>query len=169
MTGTAALVTALTGLLLGLLQFGVFDPGASRTAEPPPVTEGVPAGQTSGGTGPAQHSPHGAASQTDEPTVALTARDGTVTTVYMAGFEHGTTTREIHLHGGQIIGFDRISSIDVTRVSDNQARVSITLVDGRVVQGSIDAGSSVNNFSGDNDLGRFVIRVDNLARLAFQR
>jgi hypothetical protein len=169
MTGGAALVTALTGLLLGLLQYGMFDPGANRAGEPPPAAAGVSAVEAQKDTPPASVSPSGAASQTAEPTVTLTARDGNATTVYLDGFRHGTTGEELHLQGGQTIALVRISSIDVTRVSQNQARVSIELVDGRTVEGSIDAGLSIHSFYGENDLGRFVIRVADLAHVAFGR
>jgi hypothetical protein len=137
--------------------------------EPPPPAAGDAAAAAPASTAPASASPAGAASQAAEPTVTLTARDGSVTTVYGDDFRHRQTARQLHLRGGQIIAFDRISSIDVIRVSQDQARVNIKLVDGRTVEGSINAGLYPFGFTGQNDLGPFGISVSDLARITFQR
>jgi hypothetical protein len=169
LTGIAALTTALTGLLLGLLQYGAFEPDAKHSGEQALPAGEVRVSQDVDGAAQVSTFPSDITSHADEPTVALTSRDGTLTTVYLDGFRHGTTGQELHLRGGQTITFDRINSIDVTRVSDNHASVRIALTDGRTVEGSIASGSSVYTFSGDNDLGRYWILIEDLSRLAFQR
>ncbi len=168
LTGIAAVVTAVTGLIIGLSQQRGPDapaegsaPAAAATvrAERPPAESTRPAPDAN----PPADAPR------KEATVIITAQDGSVTTVYGDSFQHRQTGRELPLLSGQSIPFDRIAAIDVTRIDSDRARVNVTLVNGAVHSGAISAGLSPYAFTGTNDLGSFEIRVDQLARITFER
>ncbi len=102
-------------------------------------------------------------------TVLITASDGTVTPVYVDSFGQAVNRTELGLRSGQSIPFEKIQAIDVVKQSEDQAVVRITLRDGRVVEGSIEANSSIFNFTGENDLGRFELPASKLKRIEFRR
>lgn len=170
LTGIAALVTAVTGLIVGVSQSGWL-----RSSAAPPA-----AGRAEGRAATAVASPPDeppgreaaappARDAKQEGTVVITAQDGTVTTVYADSLEHRQQGRELYMLSGQRIPFDRIRTIEVTRVDSGQARVEVTLVNGTVHSGSIASGLFPFAFTGTNDLGTFEIRVEHLARLTFER
>ena len=151
LTGIAAVITAVTGLMIGLSQ--------QRSAGSSDVrSESAKAATVRAGGAP-----------TKESTVAITAKDGQITSVYADSLRHRQTGRELHLLSGQSISFDRIRAIEVTRLLSDQADIDITLVDGALHKGSIPAGLSPHAFTGTSDLGNFEIRVDKLARIVFER
>lgn len=180
LTGVAAVVTALTGLMIGLSQSGWLGSSAERsegagattahaerTSSRPTDAARPPAGPSSAPSTLARDAPADAAKK--EATVVITAQDGSVATVYADSLQHRQHGRALFLLSGQTIPFDRIKTIDVTRIESDQARVNVTLVNGAVHSGSISAGLSPFAFTGVNDLGSFEIRVDKLARIAFER
>jgi len=157
LTGIAALVTAVTGAIIGLSQL--------REKGSPNVPAGGPGPVTAA---PASvESPSTPAASGDRMAV-ITARDGSVSSVYASSLRHHQTGRELPLLSGQSIPFDRIRTIDVTRLESDQARVDVTLVDGTVHSGALAAGLSPYGFAGVNELGSFEIRVDELSRISFE-
>ena len=185
LTGLAAVITAVGGLVLGLYQYGVLgarhdassvsSPGtpASEARPPSPGAQDRPAAD-----GRRPHPPRVDAPRADAPgaapkraadTVQITAADGTVTTIYADGFQHRQTGRELVLRSGQSIPFEKIKAIDVERQSTDQANVRVTLVGGPVVEGAIDSGLYPHSFVGRNDVGEYGIRVEHLKRIVFAR
>jgi hypothetical protein len=119
--------------------------------EPTQVTETRP--------GPSA-APHGG-------NVLITGSDGTTTPVYADSFRHAQSGNELTLQIGQSIPFEKMKTIDVITIFQDHATIRIALLDGRVVEGSIEAGLSPHSFTGQNDLGTFNIRVDKLKRIEF--
>ena len=99
----------------------------------------------------------------------ITASDGTATPVYADSFGQALNRTELGLQSGQSVPFGKMKAIDVVTLSENHARVRITLQDGRVVEGSIGADSSIFNFIGENDLGRFELPASKVKRIEFRR
>jgi hypothetical protein len=173
LTGIAAVVTAVTGLIVGVSQLGWLESRAGRP-EATGTTARAERTRPESGPGPAPGSATTAsAAAADDPakeaTVVITAQDGSVTSVYGDSFQHRQTGRELPLLSGQTIPFDRIKAIDVTRIDSDRARITVTLVNGAVHSGAISAGLSPYAFTGTNDLGSFEIRVDKLAKITFAR
>ncbi len=183
LTGIAALVTAITGLVVGLSQYGGFRSGpdesgrstggsaATEVSRPAPaVTERArPAPAATEGARPA---PPAAEERPGPPATAdaeatIRARDGKVTTVYADSLQHRQTSRELYLLSGQRISFDRIRTIEITRQESDRARVRITLRNGAVHEDAINAGLFPYGFSGTNDLGAFEISVSDLDQITF--
>ena len=89
--------------------------------------------------------------------------------MYADSLQHRQTGRALPLLSGQGIPFDRIKTIAVTRIESDRALVDVTLTSGAVQRGAISSGLSPYAFTGVNDVGDFDIRVDRLARIAFER
>src|SRR6266403_256217 len=130
LTGVAAVMTAVGGLILGLYQYGVL--GSKRAV-----------------------------------TTDITAQDGTVTTVFADSLKHRQYSRELVLQNGQHISFDNIKMLEVVRLYDDHAKVKITLLNDKVVEGSLDAGLYPFGFEAQNDIGQFGISVSQLKRIVF--
>ena len=169
LTGVAAVITAIGGLFLGMYQYGVLGPKHATTAdnaqkpsisEPAKLPDRSSASMTESTAKPAN--PH-------EATVVITAQDGTVTTVFADSFKHRQSYRELVLQNGQHIPFDNIKILEVTRLYDDHANVQVTLLNDKVVEGSLDAGLFPFGFDGQNDVGPFGIAVSKLKRFVFQR
>jgi len=169
LTGIAAVVTAIGGLVLGLYQYGVL--GSKRAA----MTDSAVKSAMSE---PSKASDRSSTNTTEPPskppnpheaTVVITAQDGTVTTVFADSFKHRQYSRELALQNGQHIPFDNIKSLEVVRLYDDHAKVQITLLNGNIVEGSLDAGLYPFGFEGQNDVGSFGIAVSKLKRFVFQR
>lgn len=175
LTGIAAVVTAVTGLMIGLSQQRGPEAPAEEPAPAAAATVGAerpPAESTRAARGSTRAAPDPnppADAPRSAATVIITAQDGSVTTVYGDSFQHRQTGRELPLLSGQSIPFDRIAAIDVTRIESDRARINVTLVNGAVHSGAISAGLSPYAFTGTNDLGSFEIRIDKLARITFER
>jgi hypothetical protein len=173
LTGVAAMVTAVTGLMIGLSQQrgpDEQDVQQERTAQREragAVAPNAPAGAAANAPAEASKAPAGTPKK--EAMAVITAEDGSVTSVYAGSLRHYQTGRELPLLSGQSIPFDRIRTIEVTRLESGQALVDVTLVNGTVHSGAIAAGLSPYGFGGMNDLGSFDIRVDKLARITFER
>jgi len=180
LTGLAAVITAVAGLVLGLYQYGVLGArhDASSVSRPGAPPSDTPSGSRAAQNRQAADGPRADAQRPDAPraaakraddTVQITAADGTVTTVYADGFQHRQTSRELVLRSGQSIPFEKIKAIDVERQSSDQANVRVTLVGGQVVEGAIDSGLYPHSFVGRNDIGEYAIRVEHLKRIVFGR
>lgn len=169
LTGIAALVTAITGLTMGLLQHGVF---SSDRPQPAAQKQDAPRAPTAAPDAPAP-TPTASAPATSaarESTVLVTLKDGSVTKLLAQSFSQTAQyDAQLHLQNGQAIAFDKLASIEVERLHSDHARVKLTLVDGRVIDGRLDAGSSIYGFKGESELGTFDTRIEQLKRIDFKR
>ncbi len=174
LTGAAALLTAVTGLVVGLYQYGALgsDSGGKQAAADP-VT---PAGAAEVSRAPEAARPlegsqsAGTSTPDGRATATITARDGAATPVFADSLRQTAQyDNSLHLLNGQTVGFDRIRTIDVTNTYEDQAKVRITLADGRVIEGAVASGSSTDGFHGENDLGVVDVRMDQLRRVDFGR
>jgi hypothetical protein len=117
LTGVAALVTAIGGLTLGLYQSGVL--GAKHDHAVPSTTSGTASEKatTEPSSDQLEHvkpNPVPSNRGEDQATFAVTARDGTVTTVFGNSFRQmAQYDAQLHLLSGQAIAFDKIRSIEV--------------------------------------------------------
>jgi hypothetical protein len=172
LTGVAALVTAIGGLALGLYQYGVL--GAKRgNAAPTTISTTTPErASTEASSGQLQRpipNPVPSTGGKNPATVVVTASDGTVTTLFAGNFRQTAQyDAQLHLLSGQAIAFGNIRSIEVVKPFSDHAQVNITLVDGRIIDGSLGAGSSIYGFGGENELGTFSITVDHLKQIVFR-
>ena len=174
LTGVGALITAITGLILGLNQHGVLGsrqvpPGKAEPSDmaAQPIRSEVP-GQPGVFTerGPGRAHPGKSAGAT----VLITAIDGTVTTVFADSLRQiREWDKSLHLLSGQTIRFDKIKRVEIVGVHEEDAKVRITLSDDRILEGSVGSGSSTLGFHGENDLGVFDIRMEQLKQIVFRR
>lgn len=175
LTGGAALLTAVTGLIVGLYQYGAFgskstSPGEPAKAETPSLGTAPTASQP-----PVEAAPQPAATgsrpqPTPEATVAITANDGTTTNVLADSFRQiAQYDQSLHLLSGQAVAFAKIKAIEVVRHYEDKARIQITLLDGRVLEDALASGSSIMGFHGESDLGTIDIRMEQLPRIVFRR
>jgi len=172
LTAFATLVTAIGGVVLGLYQYGVLGTKPGQPAKQ--ISRGSP--QTEQREGPTDQPQHPnpltipEKQGSEQETVVVTARDGTVTTLFASNFRQlAQYDDQLHLLSGQAIALDRIKSLDVVRVLSDHLEVKVTLVDGSVLDASLGAGSSIYGFTGENQLGTFDITDDRLKRIVFQR
>jgi hypothetical protein len=169
LTGIAAVITAVTGLLVGLSR------NDAPRSEPSEPRSAATAGVTATREPKVEPTPTTAEARSlsnpsnAERQVTITPRNGQVTKVFGGSFQHNQTARELYLQSGQRIPFDRIETIEFTRQEPDRALVRITLVDGVVHEDAVSAGLSPFGFQGTNDLGRFDISVSDLAQITFER
>lgn len=173
LTGGAALLTAVSGLILGLYQYGAFG------SKPSPVVQPATADGTSRAVKPDASEPPGTPlpdpsataphRRAAASTVLITAKDGTNTTVLAESLRQtGQYDQSLHLLNGQNIAFEKIKAFEIVGLYEDHANVRITLRDDRVVEGAVESGSSTLGFHGENDLGVFDIRMEEVRRIAFQ-
>jgi hypothetical protein len=169
LTGVAAVMTAAGGLILGLYQYGVL--GSKRPATTDSAAKSVMSESSKQSGNSSASTTESAAKQQHghESTVVITAQDGTVTTVFGDSLKHRQYSRELVLQNGQHISFENIKMLEVVRLYDDHARVQITLLSDKVVEGSLDAGLYPFGFDAQNDVGQFGISVSRLKRIVFQR
>jgi hypothetical protein len=168
LTAVATLVTAFTGLMVGLYQNGVLGAGhAQKESAIPGANLEATHAVADPHPKPAEQAP---ARQVASPaTILITAKDGLVTPVFAASFQQmGNYDGQLHLSSGQSIPFSKLDSLEVERVYSEHAQLRITLTGGRVIEDSMAAGSSIDGFGGESDLGMFSIGVDRLQRIAFR-
>jgi hypothetical protein len=160
LTGIAAVLTAVTGLLVVMYPHGFAGP-----KDRPPVgsaTEPAQAASSAAGVAGASAAP--AARQRS--TVLVTAKDGTETRVSLNSFRDSYSGEAVQLKNGQSIPFDKIRSVDFLEVHEYEQDVRVTLMDGRALDGAIMSGEQM---TGDTDIGPFSISVKSLKRILFER
>jgi hypothetical protein len=164
LTGVAALITAVGGLLVAVHYHG---PNAKPQDDPTVV------GQPK--TTPEQprtvvDQPKTAPEQPHKAIVTLTETDGTTLTVDASSleWEMGPSMREFTLSTGQSIPFDKIKTIDVLEAGDRTTTVQVTLTDGRTLQGVVDGGRYAG-FRGESDIGHVRVGIGMLRQIRFQR
>ena len=154
MTGLAAVLTAVTGLLVVMNQHS----GAKSKDDPAAV---VSPNKAAGGSS-------AASATTKQPrlTVLVVDKDGTETRVFSRGFEDSYSGKAFQLKNGQSIPFEKITSVDFIEKQGYDQDVKVTLRDGRAVEGSIMAGEQL---TGESDIGPFSVSVTKLKQITFER
>lgn len=186
LTGLAAFITALSGLVALLYQNGFLD---KKTEQPTPnLTATVNA---DGSTKPVNTSPSSAAasaSAAEQATPAaanpqnqkpwsdaeavILSQDGTQTRVRADSFSNCiSVNHELTLLAGQAVPFDRMSGFEVLStdnhtVSNARAKIKITLLNGSSVSGTVEANCDL---FGNNDVGRFTTYYDQIRSVSFER
>ena len=162
LTGTAAVLTAATGMFLAL-----HHPTIS------PIPSGIPATlpetqRTNTAPDPQVGSTAASAQPVTNGVVAITSRDGHTTQVSLKSFRHNMTEDAIELKDGQTIAFEKIAAIDFLAVNDDAhlVAVKVHLADGRAINGDLATNYA---FKGESDLGSFVIFVQDAKQIDFNR
>jgi hypothetical protein len=150
LTGVAALITAVGGLLVAVHYHGL----NAKPQDDPTVVD----------------QPKTAPEQPHKAIVTLTETDGTTLTVDANSleWEMGPSMREFTLSTGQSIPFDKIKTIDVLEAGDRTTTVQVTLTDGRTLQGVVDGGRYAG-FRGESDIGHVRVVIGMLRQIRFQR
>lgn len=160
LTGVAALLTAVTGLLV------VMHPRSPSVAKGSTVTASGSQGaktEAAGGAGPAASSP---TAQVKKATVVVVETDGTETRLSLKSFKDSYSDQVLQLKSGQSISFDRVQSIDFLEVHAYEQDLRLTLTDGRTLEGAIMVGEAI---VGETDVGAFSVPVTKLKRIVFER
>jgi hypothetical protein len=184
LTGVAAVLTAVTGMLVVMYPHGFSAAGGAAGAAgssgaaaslASKQKQGAALGSAAGpgpepGAAPSAAGAAGAPAslmpRQQKPTVLVLAKDGTETRLFLNGFKDGYSGETIQLKGGQAIPFEKIRSVDFLDEHDFDKNIKVTLTDGRAVEGAIMAGESME---GDSDIGPFSISVKSLKRILFER
>ncbi len=162
LTGIAAVLTAVTGLLVVMYPHGFAGSKDGRPAAVSPQDAATPAPNAVGATS----TPASATPRQQKPTVLVVRKDGTETRVFLNSFRDSYSGEAIQLKNGQAIPFDKIRSIDFLDVHEYEQDVRVTLTDGRALEGAIMSGEQI---TGDTDIGPFSISVKSLKRILFER
>jgi serine/threonine-protein kinase len=102
----------------------------------------------------------------------LTMTDGSQNTVRAESLSNCISVHHsITLATGQEVAFERMRALDVVKSDSSstvkpRATIVVTLLDGRTLNGTMDAGCG---WFGYNDIGRLDFNVDQLRRVDFQR
>jgi hypothetical protein len=162
LTGIAAVLTAVTGLLVVL-----YPHGFSGSKEGRPATVSREDGAATAPSGVGESSTHDSAMpRQQKPTVLVVGKDGTESRVFQNSFRDSYSGEAIQLKNGQSIRFDKIRSVDFLETHDYEQDVRVTLTDGRALEGAIMSGEQM---TGDTDIGPFSISVKSLKRILFER
>jgi len=170
LTGIAGVLTAIGAVLAILLQLGVI--GGSGTATAPPS---VPSRTTAAAT-PGPATPTGttrpAAGGWENATAVMTANDGTTYQSRASTFRYCFAGGGgVNVNKAQDIAFESMTLLEVLR-SDialspgGRADVRITLTNGTVLTGTIDAGC---DFIMQAEAGRVSLYPDKVRKIEFQR
>jgi hypothetical protein len=160
LTGIAAILTAVTGLLVVMYPHGFA--GGKDTPAVGSATEPTRAAPSAAGVSGTSAAP--AARQRS--TVLMTAKDGTETRVSLNSFRDSYSGEAFQLKNGQSIPLDKIRSVDFLETHNYEQDVRVTLTDGRALEGEIMSGEQI---TGDTDVGPFSISVKDLKRILFDR
>jgi len=194
LTGIAAIVTAVAGLVGILYQNGVLD-GQRKSAlrGDRPKTQLVGAASSSNdATQPARTeapSALGAGNNTTnadsntppkdslktwaESEAIITAKDGVVTTLRAETLSNCISVKHnLTLSSGQDIEFEKMRSFEIVHADpvgtpNARAMMLITLLGGKTIKDNVGAGCP--DIFGYNDLGRFSTSFQNLKRVDFRR
>jgi hypothetical protein len=169
LTGLAAVLTAVTGLLVVMYPHGLSGPkekpavgAVSPSDAPGAASNGAGAVPGAGGT---SVSPAAMPKQ-QKPTVLVIERDGSQTRLFLSSFRESQWDEAFRLKNGQSIPFDKIKSVDFLDAQDSDQNVRVTLIDGRILEGAIQIGEQV---LGSTDIGPFSISVRSLKQISFER
>jgi hypothetical protein len=174
LTGVAALITAVGGLLVAV-HYGVKSESTDGTPQHNviPGTNSAREGSKANQPGEARdglRSPPPPPIDPHEAIVTLTENDGTTLTVDADSlrWEINGIQREVALSSGQSIPFDKIKTIDVLEVEDFKTTVQVTLTDGRTLKGAVNVPRLLG-FAGESDIGHVRVEIGRLRQIRFQR
>ncbi len=169
LTGIAAVLSAVGGLLVVLLQLGILG-GSSNT---PPPTSIANAQATRPGVGPDPTNANTpAAGGWANATAVMTANDGTEyrsrADTFRYCFSGGAG---VNVNKAQDVAFEKMTILevlgsDVALSPGGRADVRITLTTGTIVNGTIDAGC---DFIMQTDVGRVDLYPDKVKKIEFKR
>jgi hypothetical protein len=171
LTGVAAVVTAVSGLVGLLFQQGVL----GRRAEPAAPVAVQAKAQTAPASVPLAAPvapPPPAGKPWAEAVAVITLRGGQATRVPAATFRHCISVGDdLTLDSGQAVPFEKMRGFDVTRAdapgtAGGKTSLVIHLRDGSELKGTMDANCDL---FGTNDLGRFSTTFDKLQGVRFER
>ena len=171
LTATAAILTAVTGLLAILFQYGII--GGKPNAVPSPAAPVHSPGTKTpeAASVPATPAPAGIKPWSTSD-VVITTRDGVTTTLRAETLSNCISpSHELTTGSGQDIPFEKMKSVEVLRADpvhapNAKATIVITLLDGRKIEDRVNASCDIFGY---NDLGRFTTYFDKLKRVDFQR
>ncbi|MEJ3748798.1 hypothetical protein WEI85_36660 [Actinomycetes bacterium KLBMP 9797] len=165
LTGIAGILTAIGAILAILSQVGVIGASSGATAPPGQTTATSPAPDPTGAA-PA------AAGGWENATAVMTANDGTAYRSRASTFRYCISVgAAIRVSNAQDVAFEKMTLLEVLR-SDvalspgGRADVRITLTDGKVLTGTIDAGC---DFIMQAEAGRVSLYPDKVKKIEFQR
>jgi hypothetical protein len=187
LTGVAALVTASGGIVLGLHQFRESNPAQGRVDTVPqsasaasvpkqetPTSQPQSVGSTPSRSPSLRAAPQLQSSQgPDQPAsgdsiptqaVRITKTDGSVLWSFVDKFI--SVTPNFEFDSGQLIGWDKIKTLDVLSGDDGKWEVRVTLTDGRVIVGSSHYNLYVR---GNNDIGEIDVEARQVKEISFSR
>jgi hypothetical protein len=174
LTGIAALVTAIAGLLAALGQFGWSGDKAADKALEPSVVAGAATADNNKDSGPAVELKSGEAparqlATPQKPMAEIILRDGTRNSVFAESFKHLQTGNVLQLSSGQSVKVTSLKRIDVTDVSQENDHVEVLLTtrDGQQVAGKMTSGLFPFSFAGTNRLGDVVFRLAKVESVIF--
>ncbi|MGH3914059.1 MAG: hypothetical protein ACRDTC_11740 [Pseudonocardiaceae bacterium] len=169
LTGVAAVLTAVGGLLAILFQAGII--GGDGSPAPLPEASAAQSHTTPGGAFNTT-TKAAAGKPWEEVEAVFTAKDGTVISGRAETVRYCISAGQgIGLNDTQEIPFEKMTSLEVLRSDDQfapsgKATVVVTTVSGQTLQGTIGAGC---DFFAFNDLGRFSLYPQKLSGIEFRR
>jgi hypothetical protein len=183
LTAIAGVLTAVTGLYIAIVQnqsdeVSSSPPAVATAAVTRPSARDAAAGAAPGAAeskASMPPPPQGTAATLKpwaESDAVLTMTDGAENTVRASSLCNCISVHHsITLGTGQDVPFERMRSLEVVRsdttgTPNARATIVVTLLDGRTINGSMEAGCG---WFGYNDIGRFDFNVDRLRRVVFTR
>jgi hypothetical protein len=160
LTGIAAVLTAVTGLIVVMYPHGFA--GSKEGSPAAAISSRDAAAPNAVGSSAAAS----AVPKQQKPTVLVVGKDGTETRVSLRGFQDSQSGEAIGLKNGQTIPFDKIGSVDFLETHEYDKDVKVTLTDGRTLEGDIMAGEQL---TGQTDIGPFSISVKDVKQIVFER
>jgi hypothetical protein len=171
LTAIAALITAVGGLVAVLIQTGVIHTSRTTSGSGPIVVSSPPTTPTGENPPPAPgDAPPGARKSWAETEAVLTDANG-ATVVHAPSLSNCiSVSHELTVNGSQDIPFERMRSFEVLRADPAgtpaaTATVRIRLLDGRAIEGRIDAQCDIFGY---NDLGRYTTSWQSLRKADFR-
>ncbi len=165
LTAAAAILTAITGLLATLFQYGIIGRNDAKDIRTGDLSK-IASPSTIPSDSPGNLAPWSKSS------VVMTTRDGAVTTLRAETLSNCiSVNHELTLESGQEIPFEKLKRFEVLRVDpigapNAKATVGITLLDGRTLEDTVGAGCDIFGY---NDLGRFNTTFQKLKQVEFKR
>lgn len=169
LTALAALITALSGLVALLFQYGVL--GSKNEPSPPPAASSPVSTQPAAVANASLPMPAGGKAWADAEAVVL-SREGTTTRLRANTLSNCISVdHELTLENGQAIPFEAMSGFEVLRSDvhtqlEARAKVRVTLLAGGTLEGTVKADCDLFGY---NDVGRFTTYFDRLQSIRFER
>jgi len=175
LTGIAAVVAAVGGIILGLHQAGAAgggqghaDNGAPSSMSTPLPEHATLASRPQSATSSASASPAPAGDDIPPKAVRITKTDGTVMWSFEDRFVLGSCggpTCSFDFKSGQLVPFDKIKTLDVLGVdAEGKRNVRVALTNGKVIEGLSDNSLYVG---GTNDVGEIRVDGNQVKRVTF--